>query len=257
MSGAFTDRRPRRWRWVLGSIALLVVVIGLADRSATSTIEIGTPGRLIVVNSAGPVEVRQSEDVTSVEHRDSWLLSRPVVEQSVVGSDVVVRLSCPGRTPCRSAVTVAATPGVELVVVGSGVVTVPSFDGSLTVLAERDGVTLGPIRGSARVVAQDDVSGFALASTELDVSTVDGELSLDFARPPDRVLLVGSTKPVGADFPDDAAYDVTVEAAGGDVNVDVPEPAVGDEPVVVVVRTAGDVTIQRRQLPATTVDVDS
>lgn len=257
MTGTYSERRNLRWRWVLGALASITLVIGLADRSSTSLIEIGTPQRLIVVNSAGPVEVRAADAVATVEHRDSWIWSRPVMEQTVVGSDVVVRLSCPGRGPCRTSAIVEAPAGIELVVVSSGVVTVPSFDGSLTVLAEQDSVALGPIRGSARVVAHDNVQGSGLATIELDVSTVDGELILDFATAPERVLLVGSTKSILAEFPDDQTYNVTVEAAGGDVIVDVPEPSGGEEAVVVVARTAGPVTIQRRQLPETTVDVDS
>ncbi len=257
MPATFSERRSTRWRWILGALVLLALLVGLADRSATSLIEIGTPHRLIVVNSAGPIEVRASDDLATVEHRDSWILSRPVVEQTVVDSDVVIRVSCPGRGPCRSSAIVEAPPGIELVVVSSGLVTVPSFDGSLTVLAESDGVALGPIQGSARVVAHDDVKGTAIAATEVDVSTVDGELTLDFATAPQRVFLIGSTKPVVADFPDDTFYDVTVEAAGGDVIVDVPEPSADDEWVTVVARTAGPVTIQRRQVAETTVDVDS
>lgn len=256
MAKPFTDRRRFRWRWVFGVVVFGALVVGLADRSETAVIDIGSPQRLVVVNSAGPIEVRATTEAASVEHRDSWIISRPILEQSVVDSDVVVRLSCPGRGPCRSSAIVLAPAGVELVVVSSGVVTVSSFDGALTVLAENGNVALGPISGSARIVAHQDVIGTALATTDFDVSTVDGELLLDFAVAPERALLVGSTKPIVAAFPDDRVYDVTVEAAGGDVIVEVPEPPSDEEPVTVVARTAGPVTIERRQLPETTLDVD-
>ncbi len=256
MANAFTERRRFRWRWALGALVFVALVVGLADRSATTVIELGTPQRLIVVNGAGPMEVRAG-DVARVEHRDSWIISRPVVEQAVVGADVVVRVSCPGRGPCRSSVIVDAPAGVELVVVSSGVMSVTSFDGSLAILAPSGDVALGPIRGSARVVANDNVTGTAIAATEFDVSTVDGELMLDFAEAPLRTLIVGSTRQIVAAFPDDRTYDVTIEAAGGDAIVDVPEPSGDEEPAIVVARTAGPVTIERRQLPETPLDVDS
>lgn len=239
-----------------GLVVLAVLFIGLADRSAVTVIDLGAPRRIVVVNTAGPVEVKEAE-TGSLQHRDSWILSGPESEQLKVGEDIIVRIGCPGRGPCRSSVTVSAPPGTELVVVSSGVVTVGSFNGALTVLTESSHVALGPITGSARIVAHGDVIGTALQTGELDVSSVEGALTLDFSVAPNRLLMVGSTEPILATLPEDGSYRVAVEEAGGDVEIDIPELSDTDLPANIIARTSGSVRITRRQLAETTVDVGS
>lgn len=175
------DREPSRLRWwrvpVFGilSFALLFTWI---DRSDITTIELGTPSRIIVVSSAGPVRVTQGA-ISEVTHRDSWVFGRPIVEIEGQGSDILVRVVCEGWAPCRSSIDLQVTGTPELLVMAEGFVDIDRFDGKLTVFSGNNGVALGPVSGSVRVVSGDSVTGAGLETSLLDVST-DGDINLWF-----------------------------------------------------------------------------
>lgn len=189
----FDDREQSRRRWwilpvlVLGS---LVVLFGWFDQSKTETVELGTPSRIVIINTAGPVRIYQGETST-IQRRDSWVLSEPTFDVAIDGGDVLIRVVCNGWTPCRSSIDLQITGAPDVLVVAEGFVDVESFDGKLTIFSSKDGVALGPVGGSVRVVSTSDVVGYGLRTELLDVSAVD-DVDLTFGNSDDahRILIV-------------------------------------------------------------------
>ncbi len=215
-------------------IIVFVLAVGWFDRSAESTVELGAPSRMLVVNMAGPVRVTTGESA-SVTHRDSWMLQRPDVSAASRGTETVVRVRCETRMPCRSALEVVAPPSVELVIVSSDIVSIDRFDGELTVLADDSAVALGPVSGSARVVAGGDITGTALRVDSFDASTLGDSVAVSFESEPTIVFVYGANDRVELTLP--AASDGVSEA---EVTVD----------------SVGEVVIGRSQPGGTALDVD-
>ena len=183
---------------------------------------------------AGPVRVTSGE-VGSVTHRDSWMFSRPVVAGATEDRESVVRVVCETRMPCRSSVDVVVPPGVELVIVSSGVVTVDRFDGGLTVLAPESGVALGPVTGSARVLADGDVTATGLGVDSFDAESLRGEVTASFAVEPALIFVAAADAAVALMLP--ALDDGATEAE-------------------MIVNSMGEVDISRSQAGGSPLDVD-
>lgn len=211
-----------------------MLALGWFDRSETATVDLGAPTRMLVINMAGPVRVTTGP-TASVTHRDSWMLQRPEVSSSVRDTETAVRARCETRTPCRSALEVVAPPSVELVIVASDTVSVDRFDGELTVLADESAVALGPVSGSARVVAGGDVTGSALRVESFDASTLGDSVAVSFESEPATVFVSGGRERVELTLP--PSLDGVAEA---EVGVD----------------STGEVVIGRSQPDGTPLDVD-
>ncbi len=166
------NRGPRRPRWLVPAVLVVVLLalLGRFNRSQQETIELGTPSRIIVINNAGPITIRQGP-VSKVTHRDSWAFGQPTFEIEVDESDILIRVMCTSRTPCRSSVSLEVTGAPDLLVMADGFVDVDQFDGKLTVFSSKGGVALGPLSGSVRVVSNGPVTGAGLETDLLDVSS--------------------------------------------------------------------------------------
>ncbi|MDA3038015.1 MAG: hypothetical protein O3C27_00565 [Actinomycetota bacterium] len=186
-------------------IALAVVVSfffvgGWLDRSAEGRLGLIETKRLVVISDAGPVVVRAADTLT-LTHQDSWLINPPELEIVEGDAETIVRTRCDGPFPCRSTLTLTVPSGTELVVVASSDgAHIETFDGLVTVFSSDDEglVTLGPIRGTARVVATGGrVEGYGLELEELDVEVVDARVDLHFNENPVRLRVAsgrGSTR---------------------------------------------------------------
>ena len=232
--------RRRRWRALTFLISLLFV-LGWIDRSAVDTVDLSQPTRLLVVSDAGPVDVVDG-NVVSLEHRDSWIFSRPRIEVVERDGQAVVRATCPGRFPCRSALMVTTPPGVEVVVVATaGVVQIDGFSGQLTVFSSGDGVLLGSSSGSARVVARNGaVTGFGLAFGQLDVEVENAGVDLSYRVPPESVLIRADDAKVDLSLPQ-VRYRLSVETSSTQVDVDMRSFEASER--AIVVRSTGPVRI--------------
>lgn len=175
-------RGARRRRWLVPAVlgVLLLAMFGRFDRSEQETIELGTPSRIIVINNAGPVSIRQGP-VSKVTHRDSWAFGQPTFEIEVRESDILIRVLCNGPMPCRSSISLEVTGSPDLLIMAEGFVDVDQFDGKLTVFSSKGGVALGPISGSVRVVSNGPVTGAGLMTNLLDVSS-SSDVDLWFGR---------------------------------------------------------------------------
>lgn len=207
------DEPPVRRRSLLVGLALTVFLVGgWLDRSEIGQQSLGATRRLLVISDAGPVVVTTGSAIT-VTHRDSWLLSRPEIEIAEGPNETVVRTRCTGFTPCRSTLSVTVPAGIELVVVASqGGAHIEDFEGQVTVFSgSTDGlVTLGPLSGTARVVAGGGtVEGFGLSLGELDVEVVDARVRLEFVQAPSALSIRGGRGSTELSLPVDE-YEVGV-----------------------------------------------
>lgn len=237
------DSHRRRWPWLfVGAAVSLFFLAGWFDRSEQAVSDLGAPTRVLLVSDAGPVEI-VTADTARLTRRDSWLVSRPQVEMATVDDEVVVRVTCPGRFPCRSLLRLEAPAGVELVVVATrGIVDVTSFDGRLTVFTTAsDGVVMGPIAGSARVVSRDGViRGSSLRAEELDIAVEDARVEVSFALPPDSVVVSAGEDLVALEVPDQL-YRLEVETDSSTVEIGIDEATTADRQIVI--RSDGPVRV--------------
>ncbi|MEZ5342602.1 MAG: hypothetical protein R2706_14490 [Acidimicrobiales bacterium] len=148
-------------------------------------------GRVLIVTSAGPIEVA-SGDTNTLTRNESWLFSPPQVESASDDDEVVIRVTCEGRMPCRSALTLTVMPGTEVVVIATGgTVLATGLAGDVTIYDGYGDTVLGALSGSVKVVSdRGRVAGSGLSVSELDVSTVSSEVALSFTALPERVLVV-------------------------------------------------------------------
>lgn len=187
--------RRSRLRLAAGAVAGLAVLAMASsswiDRSDTNRLEIPAVGRVLIISNAGPVEVRNGE-ANQLTSNESWLLNRPKTESLGDSDEVVVRVTCEGRLPCRSSTVLTVLPGTEVVVVATkGSVLVDRMDGSLTIYDGHGDTLLGALTGSVKVVSESGrVSGNGLSVSQIDVSTVSSEVALEFQTLPERVLVV-------------------------------------------------------------------
>ena len=217
--------RPH-WLWIIVGFAVsLFFLFGWFDQSLQATLSVDTPTRLVIVSDAGRVELSSIPvgEATIIERRDSWLFSEPRFEMAEADGEAMVRVSCPGRFPCRSDLRAEVPVGTEVVVVATrGVVDVRGHDGSLSIYtSSTDGVVLGPIAGSARILSSDGpVNGFHLALDDLEVAVQQSSVRVSFARSPSSVVVSGSENLVQIGLPQ-RFYRVDVETDSASVIVDV------------------------------------
>ncbi len=232
---------------VLGLLVSVFFVGGWLDRSAEERLGLIDTERLVVISDAGPVVVRAA-DKLSLIHQDSWLITEPILEIVEADTETLVRLRCDSAFPCRSTLTVTAPPGIELVVVASrDGAHVETFDGLVTVFSsDEDGlVTLGPIRGTARVVATGGrVEGYGLELDELDVEVVDARVRLQFKEDPRGLRVAGGRGSTRVSLPE-GDYEIAVSTTRT-ADIDVASVPGADSLVNVI--TQGDVRIWTAEL---------
>lgn len=234
-----------RVRWVfLGFLASLFFLFGWFDQSVETTSELGSPARLVVEGGAGPIQVTvSSDDQARVHRQDSWLFSEPTYEEEESGDSLIVRSTCPGVFPCRSALRLEVPVGMVVeVVAGNGLVDIVSFDGELTVRSTSvEGVILGPVRGIVSVDSPSgNVTGRHLQLDELTVSAGDGNVDVSFARAPASVSITAEDASVRIVLPD-LLYRLDIATSSAEVEIDVDRAA--GAPREIIVSSTGPVTV--------------
>lgn len=234
-----------RVRWVfLGFLVSVFFLFGWFDQSVETTSELGSPARLVVEGGAGPIQVTVSADDQARVHRqDSWLFSEPTYEEEETGDALVVRSTCPGLFPCRSALRLEVPIGMVVEVVAeNGVVDVVSFEGELTVRSTSDdGVILGPVRGIVSVDSPSgNVTGRHVQLDELTVSAGDGSVDVAFARAPASVSVTAEDEPVRIVLPD-LLYRLDIATSSADVEINVDRAA--GAPREILISSTGPVIV--------------
>jgi hypothetical protein len=209
---------------VLGFLLSLFFLFGWFDHSEMVETALQNPTRVTVVATSGPIEI-VGGDQAIVAVRNSWLFSEPTIEIVERNGEAVVRASCPGRFPCRSAVRLTLPAGVDVTAVASdGVVDVSRFDGHLEVFSTaEEGVLLSSVVGTARIVSSSGaIVGAGLQLSDLSVETVDARVELGFGVPPDNVSVEAGSELVVVTLPD-RLYRVEIETVSLNVEVAVDE----------------------------------
>ncbi len=245
MANGRDQPRPRRWRLAVGAVigvaTLAMVSSSWIDRSDTYRLEIPVVGRVLLISNAGPVEVRNG-DVNQLTSNESWLLNRPKIESLGDSDEVVVRVTCEGRLPCRSATVLTVLPGTEVVIVATeGSVLVDQMDGALTIYDGHGNTLLGALSGSVKVVSESGrVSGNGLSVSQIDVSTVSSEVALEFQTLPERVLVVTGRESTRLRLPEG---DVTLMVTSPENLQNFEVESVLGSASVITIRSNGPVTI--------------
>lgn len=229
MANPAVDRRVGRTRFrgvILGFLVSLFFLFGWFDQQTTTTVELESASRIRIESDAGPVEIIAG-DTARVRRRDSWLFSEPSYEQEVNAGGVVVRVSCPGRFPCRSALVVEVPPGTTLEIVASdGIVDVIRFDGDLSITSTADdGVLLSRVQGTAEIVSSNGpVVGTAVGLDEVAVEVDDDIVDLHFVAPPTMVEVTAGRGAVDLFVPD-VLYRLEVGTSDETVEIEVDRAA--------------------------------
>lgn len=247
--------RVVRWGSRFGGLVAFLAVAFLASlwfaASATETLSLDRAESVLIINDAGPVRIRsldalgEGPDATSgngpaVRIMQSWLVSRPEVESLASDGASVIRVSCPGRFPCRAALEVFVPEGIELsVVAAEDVIQVDTFRGELALFAGDGGVSLGSVSGSVNIVSTGSVEGVMLGPAALTVDVVDGPVDLRYLDPPTLLSVVGEGAAVSVELPQIESYDIAIEAPDIDLAIE-SDSSAGRR---VVVRTGGSVSI--------------
>ncbi len=243
-------------------LAAFVAFSSLADRSRVGSLDLVSETgsvitRLTVVNDAGPVRISRFErqslddplfdengvisDGPQVLHVDSFLVSGPSVESDVDGSEMVVRVRCETRMPCRSRIEVVVPDGIAVLVVApNGPVQVDGFVGELSIFSGDGGVVLGPVDGSARVVTQGDVIGSGLDADDIEVASIAGVVDLEFATLPTALTVRGSEEEVLIELPV-RRIQIDAQTSAGEPLIDARTTDRGDRKVVV--RSDGPISV--------------
>lgn len=234
-----------RVRWVfLGFLVSVFFLFGWFDQSVETTNELGNPSRLVVEAGAGPIQITVSADDQARLHRqDSWLFSEPSYEEESDGGSLIVRSTCPGSFPCRSALRLEVPAGMVVEVVAEdGVVDIVSFDGDLTVRSTAsDGVILGPATGSVSIDSPaGEVVGRHVQVNELSVTASAGAVDLVFARAP-TVLSVAADDETVQVFVPDLLYRLDIATSSAEVEIDVDRAA--GAPREIAISSTGPVTV--------------
>ena len=226
------------------AFGLAVAGSGWFDRSAEETLDLATPARVLLVNDAGPVRVRSHDAAdggASLTYRDSWLVRRPTLEQETGIEGAVIRLTCATWLPCRSSTELSVPAGTEVVVVSSvGLVEVGDFDGVISVFSTGEGVALGAVSGSIRIVSEGSVEGFSLTADAVEVLVSEGDAHLRFARSPSELAIAADQGAAQVSVPNQR-FVVDAVSTSADVTLDLRQSETADR--VIVIRAAGPVVI--------------
>lgn len=252
-SSRLPPSRRTRVGWILGVPVVVIVLMTAAlawfDRSEVYEIDIGPASRILLVNDAGPIRIRSTPDGSmnaGLTRYDSWLLDRPRLEVETdttsTSNEVAVRITCQRTFGCRSSTELSVPAGIELVVVATaGMVEVDRFDGALTVYASDDGLVLGPVGGSLRIVSAGPVRGNDLVTEEIDLLVADDRVELGFVTAPSAISIEAGVEPVVVALPTDEPYRIDVDTGAGAQRVDVVSDP--DAERVVVIRSLGPVSV--------------
>ncbi len=241
-----TARRRRVWRIVAYTLGLMVLLYCMSvwfSRSVTEQVELGEAVEIVVIVESGDVKINGDPKTVAgtAMVAQSWTWRAPVLETASDGVTALVRVRCPSSFPCRASVDIDVHSDTEVTVVApGGNVLVSGIDAAVTVQAG-EGVALGPLGGSARVVnPYGELIGAGLRLRELQVRAGHDRVDLDFSVAPDVVDIVATDAPVHVALPDQVTYLISVPE-GGDV-----DPVFGSVSASgrkVVVDSAGNVTV--------------
>lgn len=232
------ERRAAEYRawWTIGTlVAVIVLFTGAGEVWGTltrqsRTVPVGYAGvtavDLDIQDGSARVTAGTDDAVTIVQKLD-WALRRPVVQQTLDGQTLRIRVRCPqllgiGVTACDVALDLRVPPATAVTLrMDSGYSRIAGLSGPLDLRATSGELDLdqdsGPI--AARLTSG-RVSGSGLASPVVQVSTASGEAGLAFAQAPDRLALSCDSGSVTATVPPGSTYRISSHSGSGSPRID-------------------------------------
>jgi hypothetical protein len=181
-----------------------------------------------VTVDGGDVNVRPGgQGAVSVDATLTWDIQRPIVRESWLGDSLVVSASCPGhsafaahdcgtsldiKVPAATSVTVTARSGGISVADISGEVRAQTMSGDIALEGTAGALWAHAVSGT--------VSAQAIASPQADVGTKSGDVSLQFAAPPQRVVSDVISGDTSILVPQAGGYLITGRTVSGQRNID-------------------------------------
>jgi DUF4097 and DUF4098 domain-containing protein YvlB len=229
-------RRKGLW-FTLASAAALVVLAPTAGQvygwifrqSSSSTWSEAHPVTAVRVNVAsGDVQIDPgAAGEARVRDSLSWVRHKPSVQESWDGDSLVVTVACdgggfllPDECSANLEITVPASASVT-VTASSGNVSATGMSGSVRMATDSGDIQLTGVGGAVYAHAiSGSVSGQNLTATAVDVQADSGDVDLEFATAPQRVVsrvISGDTTIL---VPRDGGYLITGQTAAGGRNID-------------------------------------
>lgn len=229
---AAPPRHRRRWIWitvalvtaVLVVLALLAVTVAVAFRRQQNVpvtfrrpitmLRLGTPDAAVTVAPGPPGLVR-------VERFLTWRLGPPP-QVTTAWSGRTLQVTVPGcsSTPlrwCSAQVVIQVPAGTALrASAGAGNLAVSALTGPLHVRLTSGMVSLNGVSGPVWARATSGmISASGLSAARVDAAVSSGNLSLQFAAPPQRVSALATSGIIAVTVPPGARYRVLGSAPAG------------------------------------------
>jgi hypothetical protein len=250
---------PRAWK-ALGSLVaagllatgVYQIVVGLAheeytferqfDAAGVTAIEVdnGADGTVRIVGSDTDtitVAARVSDGLRSTGHRER-----------IDGDRLLLDSTCPifGSSFCRVTYTIETPRDLDVVVRedNSGI-TVSDVTGDVDARSENGGLELARIGGSVTAHSDNgEVSARGLDASDVEASSDNGSVRLDFDRAPQRVVVDSDNGEVEVVLPQgDEAYNVETETDNGTMSMEVRTDPFGSRTIAATTDN-GDVTVR-------------
>ncbi|MFI9273742.1 DUF4097 family beta strand repeat-containing protein [Kitasatospora sp. NPDC052896] len=198
--GALTEQTESEPTQVLGPISALD--LDLDDASARIS-----PG------AEGQVGIQQNLD---------WTFRRPVVEQTLIGRLLRIKVRCPsilgvGEPTCSVALSINVPRATAVTVrLSSGSAKVSGLSGELSLRSSSGSIELDG--DSGRISAHStsgQIQGQGLTSQDVETTLTSGQLSLGFTAPPARVAVSATSGEADLTVPPGSTYRVTTHTASG------------------------------------------
>ena len=192
------------------------------------------------------VEIVGSTSVTSVamDRSYTWSMVKPSIGARQDGDRLVLTSSCPFTpgVPCSGRVRLLVP--AELRVqgdTGDGHLTLRDLTGPVTVATGDGGVDVSEIGGLLSVTTRDgSVDATELRSTDLTVTSQDGDVRLAFSTPPTSVRTDSQDGSVDVTVPKDGtSYDVVTDTRDGSRQVSLPTDPSSARRIVVRTQDGG------------------
>ncbi|MDH6131701.1 hypothetical protein P3T37_001075 [Kitasatospora sp. MAA4] len=249
----------RAWRIVGGVVAVLLLMTGageawavLVEQNTTvpthysasvTAVELDLPDGSLNV-TAGP------DDGLTVSQHLNWMLSRPSVEQSLVGRTLRIKVRCPrilgiGEPACDVGLDLQVPPTTAVTVrMTSGYGRISGVSGDLSLHATSGELDLNGVSGQVSAdVTSGLVKGTDLAAAQVEASATSGRVELGFSRAPDQLALTASSGSVSAVLPRGSTYRLTTRSTSGSPEID---PALSDPQssrTITATTTSGDLSL--------------
>jgi hypothetical protein len=204
------------------------VAAGVVVQTKDATHTLVGPVTTVHVDVDGAISVQTGPvgQITVATHK-VWSFQQPTVSETRSGTDVTVSASCHGLDwgTCGTSVRLVVPAAAALTLTSQdGTVSVDGVQGALTLRSDNGDVNVTSASGSLHLSSDDgSVNGTGLTSDQVQASSDNGTVSLNFADVPETVTASSDNGDVHVYLPHGpASYLVSATTDNGNHSVSVP-----------------------------------